>query len=102
MNKEDYIINGISLESIRNRYEVIVIRLMKKFVFQFPNFDSCQTCLEDVYALALSRIPSVYLKNENLIFEDDETIGENIEEIVKYAIFQVSSNPKHGKIQSKS
>lgn len=95
MNKESYQINGISLENIRNRFEVIVITLMKKFIPQFPEFDSCERCIEDVYALSLSRIPSVYMKDTSLVFEDDEMITENIEEIVKYAIYQVTTNPKH-------
>ena len=95
MKIEDYTINGVSLENIRNRFEVIVIRLMKEFIPQFPEFDNCPVCIEDVYALSLSRIPSVYMKDESLVFEDDEMITENIKEIVKYAIYQVTSNPKH-------
>lgn len=88
-------VNGVSLETIRNRFEVIVIRLMKRFIPQFPDFHQCPTCIEDVYALALSRIPSVYMKDSSLVFEDEAMIRENVEEIVKYAIFQVTSNPKH-------
>ncbi len=95
MKNQDYIINGISLENIRNRFEILVIRLMKTFIPQFPEFDNCKTCIEDVYALALSRIPSVYVKDKSLVFKEDKLIDENIEEIVKYAIFQVMSKPKH-------
>ena len=95
MENEDYTINGISLENLRNRFEVIVIKLMKQFIPEFPKFDNCPVCIEDVYALALSRIPSVYTKDQNIVFEDDKMITENIEEIVKYAIYQVTSNPKH-------
>lgn len=95
MENDDYTINGTSLRDIRNRYEVIVIRLMKKNIHQFPDFDNCPVCLEDVYALALSRIPSIYVKDGSQVFDDDESMTENVEEIVKYAIFQVMSNPKH-------
>ena len=97
MQRDDYLINNVSLYDLRNRYEVIVIRLMKKFIPEFPDFDNCPICVEDVYALALSRIPSVYMKNEHKIFPDDDLINESIEEIVKYALFQVTSNPKHEK-----
>ena len=97
MNEEEYILNGVSLYNIRNRFEVIVIRLMKQFIPHFPEFDNCPICIEDVYALALSRIPSVYMKNGKQAFADDKLINENIEEIVKYALFQVMSNPKHKK-----
>ncbi len=95
MEKDHYVVNDISLGHIRNRFEVIVVNLMKKFIPQFSNFDNCQVCTEDVYALSLSRIPSVYMKDSDIVFEDDKLISENIEEIVKYAIFQVMSNPKH-------
>ena len=97
MNKEEYTINGVSLLNIRNRFETIVIRLMKQFIPQFPEFDNCPVCIEDVYALALSRIPSVYMKDGNQSFKDDKLINEGIEEIVKYALFQVMSKPKHEK-----
>lgn len=97
MTKEDYTINGVSLFDIRNRFEVIVIQLMKEFIPQFPEFDNCPICIEDVYALSLSRIPSIYMKNA-MVFSDEKLIDENIAEIVKYAIFQVMNNPKHEKI----
>jgi Late competence development protein ComFB len=97
VSKEDYSINGVSLSEIRNHVEIIVIQLMKQFIPQFSEFDKCPVCIEDVYALSLSRIPSVYMKNSDQVFADDKLINESIEEIVKYAIFQVMSNPKHEK-----
>ncbi len=95
MKKEDYMISGISLEKIRNRFEGVVINLMKELIPQYPEFDNCQICIEDVYALSLSRIPSMYVRNDDLVFDDEKEIDENIEEIVKYAFFQVISEPKH-------
>ncbi len=94
MKKEDYSINNFSLEHIRNKFEVLVIRLIKEFMPQFPDFDGCRTCIEDVYALSLSRIPATYVKNESLSFTE-ETADEDIGEIVKYAIYQVMNKPKH-------
>ncbi len=95
VENDEYTINGISLRGIRNRFEVIVIKSMKKHISQFSDFDNCPICTEDVYALALSRIPSIYMKDGSQTFEDDELMTENVEEIVKYAIFQVMSKPKH-------
>jgi len=94
MNAEDYIIGGISLGDIRNKYEIIVIRLMKELTPEFPEFDNCPICLEDVYALSLSRIPSTYISNDSLIDKEEE-IDDSLREIVRYAIFQVMSKPKH-------
>lgn len=94
MNVEDYTISGVSLENIRNKYEIIVIRLMKELASEFPDFDNCPICLEDVYALSLSRIPSTYVSNDSLIDKEEE-IDDSMREIVRYAIFQVMSKPKH-------
>ncbi len=102
MEDKNYRINGISLQNIRNRFEIIVIKLMEKNIPQFPQFDNCPICTEDVYALSLSRIPSVYTKDGSLVFEDDNLMTENVEEIVKYAIFQVMSKPKHKKTKTGS
>jgi len=94
MKSEDYVIGDYSLERIRNRYEVMVINFIKKLTPEFPEFDSCQACLEDVYALSLSRIPCTYVINDSIKFKEDRT-DENVEEIVRYAIFQVMSKPRH-------
>jgi len=94
MNNEDYIVNGVSLENVRNGYELLVIQLMKKLIPEFPDFDSCPICIEDVYALSLSRIPATYFNNDSLVSLDANP-DENIEEIVRYALFQVMGQPKH-------
>lgn len=94
MNNIDYIINGVSLENVRNGYELIVIELMKKLIAETPKFDNCPICIEDVYALSLSRIPATYFRslNPNSL---ETGMDENVEEIVRYAMFQVISKPKH-------
>lgn len=94
MNNNNYIVNGVSLENVRNGYELIVIQLMKKLIPEFPDFDNCPVCIEDVYALSLSRIPATYFQNDSLISLDANP-DENIEEIVRYALFQVMGQPKH-------
>ena len=94
MQLEDYIINGFSLDDIRNIYEIRVINQMKLILPEFTEFDGCQNCLRDVYALALSRIPATYaLGNVNL--SGEELQEDEINGIVKYAIYQVMQHPKH-------
>lgn len=95
MDNNDYVINGISLENVRNGYELAVIAIMKKLIPEYPEFDNCPICTEDVYALSLSRIPSTYFRTDSDFakeFQPDETV----EEIVRYALFQVIGQPKHG------
>jgi len=94
MKNPAYLINGTSLENVRNKYERIVIDLMKKLIPGFPDFDNCSICLEDVYALSLSRIPSTYVNPERPRVETDETV-EDLTEIVRYAIYHVSAHAKH-------
>ncbi len=94
MKNNDYIVNEVSLENVRNGYELLVIRLMKSLIPEYPEFDNCPVCIEDVYALSLSRMPATYFQNESL-FSLDANPDESIEEIVRYALFQVMSQPKH-------
>ncbi|MDH5560406.1 MAG: late competence development ComFB family protein [Deltaproteobacteria bacterium] len=93
-NEKDYNISGINLSEIRNYYEVHVIKQMKKLLPEFPDFDQCQLCIEDVYALSLSRIPSVYAQNGSIILHKELT-DEDVADIVKYAIYQVIGRPRH-------
>lgn len=94
MEKSDYVINGISLEHVRNGYELAVIETMRRLIPDYPEFDNCPICTVDVYALSLSRIPSTYFRTDSdyaKAFKPDETV----EEIVRYALYQVISQPKH-------
>ncbi|MFH2133526.1 MAG: late competence development ComFB family protein [bacterium] len=94
MKDNDYVVNGVSLEGVRNGYEIVVIGLMKKLIPEYPEFDNCPRCIEDVYALSLSRIPSTYFRINSSFSLNDEP-DETVEEIVRYALFQVINQPKH-------
>jgi len=94
MKTDDYEINGFSLEKIRNTYEVKVIEIMKQELPDFSDFDNCRLCIEDVYALSLSRIPPTYVQSGSVIFRK-EISDEDLCEVVRYAIFQVMQQPKH-------
>jgi len=94
MENHDYVINGISLENIRNSYETKVIQTMKNEIPDFPDFDGCRVCIEDVYALVLSRIPSTYVIPGSIVFRK-EVSDADLKEVVRYAIFQIIQQPKH-------
>ena len=96
METEDYLISGFSLYDIRNIYEKKVIQQMKESVKEFSDFHICRECLSDVYALALSRIPATYSLSEESVI-DGCLADKEIEEIVNYAIYQVSQRPNHQK-----
>ncbi len=88
-------IEGVSLSNIRNRYEIKVIDKMKQILPQYPDFDGCSLCIEDVYSLSLSRMPAVYTHRGSVILHRTLT-EKDIEEVVHYAIMKVMMQPKHG------
>ncbi|MBT6501106.1 MAG: late competence development ComFB family protein [Deltaproteobacteria bacterium] len=94
MKNNNYLINGICLENVRNGYELVVIELMKKLIPEYSEFDNCPICIEDVYALSLSRIPATYFRKDSPLSLDANP-DENVEEIVRYALFQVMNQPNH-------
>ena len=94
MKKKSYLINDYDLGEIRNIYEVSVIKQMKKILPDFENFDNCQLCIEDVYALSLSRIPAVYAQVGSIMLQKEMT-DDDIADIVRYSVFQVTSRPRH-------
>jgi len=89
-----YLINGRSLERIRNICELMVIESIKKVMNEYPSFDQCSMCVEDVYALALSRIPATYAHLGSIILNKEVT-DEDVESVVRFAITQVADHPKH-------
>ena len=95
MKADRYSINGRSLERIRNICEVMVIDAIKLVMSEYPSFDQCAMCVEDVYALSLSRIPATYAHLGSIILNKEVT-EEDIESVVRFAITQVADHPKHG------
>ena len=94
MKNNNYLINGICLENVRNGYELVVIELMKKLIPEYSEFDNCPICIEDVYALSLSRIPATYFRTDSPLSLEANP-DENVEEIVRYALFQGMNQPNH-------
>ena len=94
MREKSDLINRFSFDNIRNIYESKVINQMKIAITDFNQFDGCENCLRDVYALALSRIPSTYAISKTR--SNIECLPEaEILEIVRYAIYQVMKKPNH-------
>lgn len=94
MSEKNDPINRFSFDDIRNIYESKVINQMKIAIKEFDQFDGCENCLKDVYALALSRIPSTYAINDKREFIECLKEAE-ILEIVRYAVYQVMQKPNH-------
>ena len=93
-NVDKYLINGISLENIRNSYETKVIKKMKELLPKSPKFDFCSICIQDVYALALSRITPKYVQEGTVVLKN-EYDEQDFSNLVGNAIKQVMERPNH-------
>jgi len=94
MKKDNYSLNGHSLNGVRNIYELSVIKTLEKMIPNFPEFDGCSICIEDVYALVLSRLPATYAHVGSIILNKEVSM-KDIEDMVRFSILQVIERPKH-------
>ena len=94
MNEKKYMIGKVSLINIRNKNEVKVVETMKRILPDYPKFDNCMLCIQDVYALSLNKIMPKYIQDGTVIFRkaDDETLIDNA---VRSAINMVAEKPNH-------
>ena len=54
--EEKYQVNGVSLERVRNRNELRVVKAMRSMLPEQEGFCGCRVCIEDVYAATASNI----------------------------------------------
>lgn len=94
MNKEDNEVFGVSMRNVRNQNEKKVIQFMTELLPQFPNFDYCTICLQDVYALALNQLTPRYAQDGTIILRKDIQ-DEDYRDVVEAAIETVIKNVNH-------
>lgn len=94
MDKLDYEVFGISLENLRNRNEGKVIKYMRELIPQFPEFDYCAICIQDVYALSLNQISPRYIQSGTIVLRKDLS-DDDFRDIVENAIEQVLKQKNH-------
>lgn len=94
MKKEDYEIFGTSMENVRNMNEIKVIKFMNELIPQFPDFDYCTICLQDVYALSLNQLTPRYTQAGTIVLRK-ELKDEDYRDVVESAIETVTRNVNH-------
>ena len=94
MKREDYEVFGISVEKIRNKNETKVIKFMRELIPQFPEFDYCTICIQDVYALSLNQLAPKYIQEGTIVLRKELT-DDDYRDIVENAIEQVTRNKNH-------
>ncbi len=92
--KQDYEVFGISVESIRNKNESQIIKYMRELIPQFPDFDYCSICVQDVYALSLNQLSPRYIQKGTIILHK-ELQDSDYRDVVEGAIEQVLKNRNH-------
>ncbi len=94
----DYNVEGIDLRNIVNYYEMIVLELLRTELDLNPPICVCQSCIEDIFALALNALPSKYIQQTGYykIREGKDVANEDtIRMAIKRAIHRVELRPNH-------
>jgi late competence development protein ComFB len=94
MNIEDYEVFGASMRNVRNINEKKVIQFMKELIPQFPEFDYCTICLQDVYALSLNQLTPRYTQAGTIVLKK-ELSDSDYRDVVEAAIESVTKNVNH-------
>ncbi len=92
---------GLSLDRIRNAVEVLACRMLEQKLGGCPEICQCQQCVEDMYCLALNRVPALYYHSASSFARrlDDQGPPSDIlyalDRAIDHAILRVGDNPSH-------
>ncbi|MEW6674167.1 MAG: late competence development ComFB family protein [Thermodesulfobacteriota bacterium] len=81
-----YRFGNTSLHKIRNRNELRVIRLLGEVLRETPDYAPEALDIEDIYALALNRLPAHYVQEGSIVLNDpvgDTTIRDSLREAIR-------------------
>lgn len=95
MSNEQYTIGRISLMNVRNKNEIKVIDMMKQVLSDYPKFDNCTLCYQDVYALSLNALTPHYIQTGTIMLKREAEDPTVIEQAVRSAFESVIKQPKH-------
>lgn len=91
-----YTFRGHSLFAIRNRNEIRVIALMERVLQEYPDFNPEPLDLEDIFALALNKLPSRYVQHGSIVL-GEPVRDADVADAVRYAVSVVRENPSYKK-----
>lgn len=92
---------GFPLDRIRNAAEVLACRMLERKLQAIPEICRCRQCVEDMYCLALNRVPSLYYHSTSSFARrlDDQgaptDIMDALDRAIDHAIMKVGQNPSH-------
>jgi hypothetical protein len=92
---------GLSLDRIRNAIEVLACRILEQRLEGCPEVCRCHQCVEDMYCLALNRVPALYYHSASSFARRLEDQGppsdiiQALDRAIDHAIIKVGQNPSH-------
>jgi len=92
---------GVRLDRIRNAVEVLACRMLEQKLERCPEVCRCQQCVEDMYCVALNRVPPLYYHSASSFARRLEDQGpptdilEALDKAIDHAILVVGQNPAH-------
>ena len=93
--EEKYLVNGVSLERVRNRNELRVVKAMRILLPEQKDFCGCRVCIEDVYAATASNIPAQYVQFGAIILRPKSPSDEELMKILTDSFAKVREHPNH-------
>lgn len=90
-----YVIDGYSLEGVRNRHETRVVEIMKEEIPKTTKFCGCTICIEDVYAMSLNSLTPRYQHTHTVVLDYKGEDNAALKKIIIDQIKEVSKSPNH-------
>ncbi|MBU3916878.1 late competence development ComFB family protein [bacterium] len=85
---------GVSLEHVRNVWETKVIKCMDKVLPDYPEFDYCSICIQDVYALAMNQLNPKYIQQGTVMIKKEYS-DDDFRDALALAVEKVIKKPNH-------
>jgi hypothetical protein len=93
-NRSDLEVRGVDLNRIRNKNEMRVVLVMKMFLTEIKDWEPDTMDIQDMYALALNKLPARYIQEGTIVLNELVTDTE-VELAVKRAIQTVREKPNY-------
>ena len=94
MKSDKYEAFGVNLSKVRNAWEVKVIKCMKEVIPDFPEFDYCTICIQDVFALSMNQLTPKYAQQGTVLLKKEYS-NDDFKDIVEMAVQKVIDKPNH-------
>lgn len=94
IKKDSYVLDGHSVDHVRNRNEIKAVQILNEVLEEFEEFDHCQLCIEDIYGLTINQLPVRYIQVGGLNLQKGISDDE-IRKIARESVQRVIEKPSH-------